>query len=402
MKKRIICLVLSLIMVVGLLSGCSPKPAAQDTAANAAIVVKIATVSPLSGAQAAGGESIKNGAQLALEEKVAEFAQLGINLQLSPQDDQADPKVGVSVAQKLIVDNDLLAVVGHYNSGVAIPASEVYKKGNLPMVSPANVAPALTDRGYDTINRVCARDDVQGPAIADVAFNLVKAKKLFIIQDKTTFGQGIADQVKLAFEKLGGEIVGYEGITPGESDFNGVLNKVAAVKPDALFFGGMYPEGGLIVKQMNEKQITAKFIGCDGVENSDFVKIGGNAVIDQYYTSTCANISKSEKGAAWVKTYSTKFGKDPEAWAVYGYDSMGVVLDALKRVVAANPGVKPTRELLTKAIRETNGYQGIATTVSFDKRGDNIDALVYVYQYKEAKYPADLVNTVESKPYLKP
>jgi branched-chain amino acid transport system substrate-binding protein len=225
---------------------------------------------------------------------------------------------------------------------------------------------------------------------------------MFIIQDKTTYGQGIADEVQKAFVKMGGTVVAYEGITPGESDFNAVLNKVASMKPDVLFFGGMYPEGGLLVKQMKEKQIAAKFIGPDGLENSDFVKIGGDAVIGQYYTSMCADISKTSEGAAWIKAYKEKFSRDPEAWAVYGYDSMGVVLDALKKVATENTGKKPTREQLTKAIRATSGYKGIATNVTFDKRGDNVDALMYVYGYNEAKYPATLINTVEAKGYLKP
>ena len=177
--KKAISLLLSLTLVLAMVAG------SVSAVAEAALpVIKIASVTPLSGSQAALGETIKNGIELALSQRVEEFKALGFDLQFSPQDDQADPKVGVSVAQRLIEDKEVLVVIGHYTSGVAIPSSEVYNQGGLPMVSPANTATKVTDRGLPTVNRICARDDAQGPAGADFLYGL-GLTSVYILQDKT-------------------------------------------------------------------------------------------------------------------------------------------------------------------------------------------------------------------------
>jgi branched-chain amino acid transport system substrate-binding protein len=300
MKKKLLFLSMATMLTTTIaMAGCTKGANSSSNGAT----VKIASVSPLSGSQAAIGESIKNGAKLALTERSDEFKKLNINLQFSPQDDQADPKVGVSVAQKLIADKDVLGVVGHYNSGVAIPSSEIYKNVNLAMVSPANTAVAVTERGYEDVNRICTRDDVQGPVAADFALSDLSAKTAFVIHDKTTYGQGVADEFKKRFADKGGTVAGYEGITAGESDFSGVLNKVAQVKPDVVYFGGMYPEGSLIIKQMKEKNITAKFIGPDGMDSAEVVKIAGDSSKGIYYTTMAADVSLTEEGRAWAEKY---------------------------------------------------------------------------------------------------
>ncbi|MHB1395108.1 MAG: branched-chain amino acid ABC transporter substrate-binding protein [Clostridia bacterium] len=364
-------------------------------------IIRVASVTPLSGSQAAVGESIKNGAQMALEERVEEFKQLGFALQFAPQDDQADPKVGVAVAQKLIVDNDLLAVVGHWNSGVAIPSSEVYAKGNLVMVSPANTANAVTDRGLPNVNRICARDDAQGPAGADFAFNEMECKTVFIVQDKTTYGQGVADEFQKQYEKVGGKVVGYEGITSGESDFSAVLEKIRATKAEAVYFGGIYPEGSLIMKQLNEKGINVKFLGPDGMDSAEVIKIAGDTAVGTSYTSLAADISGTPNGKAFVDKYKKLFSKAPEAYSSYGYDSMNVVLNGIVAAAKENGGKKPTRELVVKAVRATSGFQGLATKVTFNKIGDNIEAIIYILTFNEAKYPPVVSKQIPAKGYLK-
>lgn len=386
----------SLIFALGT-TGCAVKTGGTQSVQE----VKIATVTPLSGSQAAIGESIKNGAQMALEERVEEFKKYNVDLKLSPQDDQADPKMGVSVAQKLIVDSSVFAVVGHYNSGVAIPASEVYKKGSLVMVSPANTAVSITERGLEGVNRICTRDDVQGPVAADFALKDLAAKTVFIIHDKTTYGQGIADEFKKRIEDKGGKVVGYEGITAGEADFNGVLNKVVSSKPDVLYFGGIYPEGSLLIKQMREKNITAKFIGADGMDSGEVIKIAGDSAIGAYYTSISSDVTITEQGKAWAEKYKQKFKKTPENWTVYGYDAMNVVLDALKKGIENNGSKMITKEQLIKEVRGTKGFSGIAAKVTFNAKGDNEDAVMYVSEFKEAKYPPTVVKTVEAKEYIK-
>ncbi|QAA32427.1 branched-chain amino acid ABC transporter substrate-binding protein [Clostridium manihotivorum] len=398
MKKKLLFLTMATVLTTTIaMSGCAKGGNSSSNGAT----VKIASVSPLSGSQAAIGESIKNGAKLALTERSDEFKKLNINLQFSPQDDQADPKVGVSVAQKLIADKDVLGVVGHYNSGVAIPSSEIYKNVNLAMVSPANTAVAVTERGYEDVNRICTRDDVQGPVAADFALSDLSAKTAFVIHDKTTYGQGVADEFKKRFADKGGTVAGYEGITAGESDFSGVLNKVAQVKPDVVYFGGMYPEGSLIIKQMKEKNITAKFIGPDGMDSAEVVKIAGDSSKGVYYTTMAADVSLTDAGRAWAEKYKKEFGNQPENYAIYGYDAMNVLLDGLKKAVQDNGNKKPTQDQVTKAVRSIKGFKGVATTVTFNSKGDNEDAVMFISQFKEAKYPPSVIKTITAKDYLK-
>ena len=391
--KKALSLLVSLTLAMAMMASSVPAMA------EALPVIKIASATPLSGSQAAMGETIKNGIELALSERVEEFKALGFDLQFEPQDDQADPKVGVSIAQRLIEDKDVLAVVGHWNSGVAIPSSEVYNQGILAMVSPANTATAVTDRGLPVVNRICARDDAQGPAGADFLFGMGMTT-VFIIQDKTAYGQGVADEFKKRFEAIGGMVLGYEGITAGEADYSAVEEMIRATGAQAVYFGGIYPEGGLIIKQLKEKGIEVAFLGPDGMDSAELVNIAGDAVIGTYYTSTAADVSGTEKGAAFAAAFAAKFGHNPEGYAAYGYDAMNVTLDGIKTAIADNGGALPSREQVVTAIRATSGYVGMATNVTFNTIGDNTEATVYVLGFQEAVYPAEVIKAVPVTEYL--
>lgn len=410
MKKKIISFVVSSVFAISLLSGCgttnpstnpSTNPASGNTSQEDPKLIIVSSVTPLSGSQAAIGESVKNGAQMAFEEQSKDFEALGLTLKYEPQDDQADPKVGASLAQRLVSNKNVLGIVGHFNSGVAIPASEVYKTDNLCMVSPSNTAVAITERNIKSVNRICSRDDVQGPVAAKFAVDELKAKTAFVINDKTTYGKGIAQEFKTAFETNKGKVLGDEGITAGETDFNGLLTKVASQNPDVVFFGGIYPEGGLFIKQMKAKNITAKFIGPDGIDDSNFAKIGGSAVIDSYYTSVASDLAANTKAAVWSKKFETKYGKKPENWSLYGYDAMGVTLAGIKNAIKANANNKPSRIQVTDAVRAIKGYEGLATKVTFNAKGDNEEAGVFIYKYNKAEYPAPSIKSISSKEFLK-
>lgn len=392
--KRAFSLLVSLTLALTLLAGSVPA------VAEAALpVIKIASVTPLSGSQAAMGETIKNGIELALSQRVEEFKALGFDLQFSPQDDQADAKVGVSVAQRLIEDKDILAIIGHYNSGVAVPSSEVYNQGGLAMVSPANTATSVTDRGLPIVNRICARDDAQGPAGADFLFGL-GLTSVFIIQDKTTYGQGVADEFQKRFQAIGGTVLGYEGITAGEADYSAVEEMIRATGAQAVFFGGIYPEGGLLIKQLKEKGIEVAFLGPDGMDSAELVSIAGDAVIGTYYTSVAADISGTEKGAAFAAAYTAKYNKHAEGFAAYGYDAMNVALDGIKKAIADNGGALPTRAQVATTIRATSGFEGVATNVTFNSIGDNTEATVYVLGFKAAAYPPEVIKAIPVAEYL--
>ncbi|MDU0330273.1 MULTISPECIES: branched-chain amino acid ABC transporter substrate-binding protein [Paenibacillus] len=398
-KKRIAWLV-SACFIIGLLSGCNStgnaaKPAAGNTSASGGggTVIKIASQSPLSGGSAIQGESIKLGGQMALEERQAEFKDLGFDLQFVPYDDQGDSKKGVANAELIGADQAVLAVLGHLNSGVSIPSSVVYEKYNIPMVSPASTATDFTDRKLKIANRIVARDDFQGPAGAEYAVKTVGAKNIFVIQDKTAYGQGLADAFRSSAEELGATIAGYEGITVGEKDFNGVLNQVLSKKPDFIFFGGMYAEAGLIVKQAREKGITVPIMGGDALDSSGMVDIAGDKLTEVAYSSVSTDVTKSNKD--WAEKYEAKFGKSVENYSAYAYDSMNIILNAVKKAIEDNSGKLPTREQVRDAVRATTDFDGIATKVSFDDKGDNEYAKVFIYKFDSPTYPGTMVSEIE-------
>lgn len=400
MKRLISHIVIPALAAGLLLAGCgaqnTSKPAdtGQGGGGGGGNVIKIATQSPLSGNNATLGEAIKLGAQMALEDQAPNFEKLGFKLELVPYDDQADPKKGVANAQIIGADQSILGVVGHLNSGVSIPASEVYEKYSVVMISPANTATEVTDRGLKTVNRIVARDDFQGPAGAEFAVKQLGAKKIFVVQDKTAYGQGLADAFKTAAQQLGAEIVGYEGITVGEKDFSGVLNQVKAKNPDFIYFGGMYSEAGLFIKQARGKGINVPIMGGDGFDSSTIVEIAGDAIKNVYYTSVAADVTKTEEGKKWAQRYEQKFGKKVESYSAYGYDSMAVLLKGVENAIKQNGGKMPTREQVRDAVRAIKDFKGVVTEVSFDEKGDNTKAKVYIFKFEGPKYPGSQVGEV--------
>lgn len=398
-RKKVLSMFATATLAMGLLAACSGEKASTDDGKKddgGASVIKIATQSPLSGGSATLGEAIKLGAQLALEEQKDKFKDLGYEIQLVPYDDQGDPKKGVANAELLGADKEILAVVGHLNSGVAIPSSVTYEKYKIPMVSPANTATDVTDRGLVAVNRIVARDDFQGPAGAEFAVNKLGAKKIFVIQDKTAYGTGLAEAFKGAAEELGAEIVGFEGITVGEKDFNGVLNQVVAQAPDLVYFGGLYSEGGLLIKQGREKGLEVPFMGGDGLDSSTLVEIAGDSVKNTFITSVAGDTMATDAGKDFAAKYKDKFGKNVESYSAYGYDSMGVVLKGIEDAINGNDGKLPSREQVRDSVRAVTDFQGVVTTVTFDDKGDNENAQVFIYEFNEAAYPPKQ-NAVISK-----
>lgn len=395
LKKRF-GLLLSSVLTIGLLAACTEESSksTEESSAEEKAVIKVATQTPLSGGSAIMGEAIKLGAQLKLEEEAEKFKELGFTLQLEPYDDQADPKKGVSNANLIGADEQIYGVIGHLNSGVAIPSSEVYEKYKIAMVSPANTAVEVTERDLKTVNRIVGRDDFQGPAGAEYAVNRLNAKKIFVIQDKTAYGSGLADAFKVAAEEAGAEVIGYEGITIGEKDFNGVINQILNKKPDLVYFGGMYAEGGLIIKQAREKGIDVPIMGGDGMDSSGLVEIAGDAVINTFITSVAGDSTATDAGKQFIDNYKAKFKKDAESYSVYGYDAMGVYLSALETAIKVNDNKLPTKEQVAEAVRAVKDYKGVLTDISFDDKGDNVNAKIYLYKFDGASYPPVLEGEV--------
>jgi branched-chain amino acid transport system substrate-binding protein len=377
---------LSVTMLVGCGGGQSDGEESSDAGGD---VIKIASATPLSGPQAQSGESIKLGAQMGIDELKGEIEDLGFKVEFVPQDDQGDPKMGVAVAQKLITDPNVLAVVGHYNSGVEIPASEVYAKENL-LTIPIASNPTITQRGLNNIARVSTPDDVQAVTAARYAADVLKAKTMFVVHDKTAYGQGVADPFRASAEELGIEAVGYEGITQGEVDFSGVVNNIVQKKPDVVYFGGVQAEWGLLVKQMSEKGVKAAMIGADGVDSPDLVKIASKYIVGTYYTSMAPDLTRTDEGKAWMDQYQQKFGKAPEAWSVFGYEGAVTAIKAIAMAIEDNGGKMPTRQQVIDATRKLN-LQSITGELSWKEDGDRQKPIGFILQFKEEKYPGVVI-----------
>jgi branched-chain amino acid transport system substrate-binding protein len=358
--------------------------------------IKVAVQSPLSGEQAALGEHIKLGAQLAVEESAKAFKALGFDLVLVPYDDQAKPEVGVANARNVVADPDVLLLVGHFNSGVALPASEVYKDAMLAMISPANTATEITDRGYPNVNRVCGRDDVQGPVGARFAAQELKAKSVYIIHDKTLYGQGVADNFRSEARKLGLKVLGYEG-TEERANFAPMVIPMKAKNPDLVYFGGIYHQGGLLLKQMREKGVKAAFMGPDGLDSSEMVKIAGPQVIGSYYTTVAGPPEVYPESAAFARKYKQRFGKDIESFALYGYDAALVGIKAIEQTVRTNGGKKPSRAEVSTAVRKIKNFKGVTGPIAFDSKGDPVKSKYFVLRFEKESYPGKVAKVIEQQ-----
>jgi len=357
-------------------------------------VIKIATQSPLSGEQAALGEIVKLGAQLATEEAVKTFKALSFDLVFVPYDDQAKPEVGVANARNIAADPDILLIVGHFNSGVALPSSEIYKDTMLAMISPANTATEITDRGYPNVNRVCGRDDVQGPIGARFAAQDLKVKSVYIVHDKTLYGQGVADAFRDEAAKFGLKILGYDG-TEERANFGPMIIPMKAKNPDLVYFGGIYHQGGLFLKQMREKRVNSIFMGPDGLDSSEMVKIAGQQVAGAYYTTVAGPMDAYPESAAFAKRFKQRFGKEVESFGMYGYDAAMVGLKAIEQTIQSLGGKKPTRRQVATAIRKFKNYRGITGSIAFDEKGDPVKAKYFVLKFEKAQYPGKVVKVVE-------
>jgi branched-chain amino acid transport system substrate-binding protein len=339
--------------------------------------IKIATQSPLSGEMSAVGEGMKLGTQLAIEQLKGPVEKLGFKVELVPFDDQGKPDVGVANARNMITDKEILAVIGHYNSGVAIPSSEVYKEASLVEVSPANTNPLITDRNLPNVNRVCGRDDVQGAVGAEFAKSL-KIKSAYVIHDKTTYGQSVAEFFRDNAKKLGIEIFGFEG-TEERSNFDPILTPAKAKNPDLIYFGGIYSQAAPLFKQAREKGIKARFLGPDGLDSSDLTKIAGKTVVGMNYTTVAGPVTVYPKAKEFARAYKEKFGKNPEPFGAQAYDSTAIALKAIENAIKAGGGKMPSREAVAAAVRKVK-YSGLTGNIEFDGKGDPKKALYFVMQ----------------------
>jgi branched-chain amino acid transport system substrate-binding protein len=356
---------------------------AEEAAAAEGAVIKIATQTPLSGPQSVLGVAIKNGAQLAMEQSAEAFAALGFTLELAPFDDQATPDTGVANATQIAGDPAIVCMVGHLNSGVMLASMEQYNNAGLAAVSPANTNPLVTDRGYPVVNRVVGRDDVQGVVGQQFAFEELGLQSVYILHDKTAYGQGVAEFFRQAAEAAGMTVLGFEG-TEEQANFDSIITPIIAANPELVYFGGIYSQAGIFFRQAREKGVTAVFMGPDGMDSSELAGLGGDAVVDMYYSTVAAPATVYPAAAQFIADYEARFGEQTQPFAAQGYDSMNVCLDGIKRAVEANGGALPSRQQVAEAVRATADFPGITGSVTFDGKGDKATATYFVLKVGSA------------------
>lgn len=291
-------------------------------------VIRIASQTPLSGPQSVLGVSMSNAVRLAVDQLSQPLVDLGYTVEYVPFDDQATPEVGVSNAQQIVADPSILAMIGHLNSGVAIPSSEVYNEYNLVMISPANTNPAITDRGYPTVNRVCGRDDLQGPTGANFAFER-GVTSVYILHDTTAYGQGVADYFQREAEVLGITVLGFEG-TEEVSNFDAIIQPIIAQSPDLIYFGGIYSQSAVFLAQARAAGYEGLFMGPDGTDSTEFAAIAGDAAIGTLYTTVAGPASIYPNAAQFIEDYTEVFGEAPQPFAAQSYDSTAIAIQALQ------------------------------------------------------------------------
>jgi branched-chain amino acid transport system substrate-binding protein len=387
---------LSVIMIAGMvLAACAPGSGGST--------IKIATQSPLSGDQSQVGSDIKNGAELALSQLTDPLKNMGFKVELAPFDDQANPDTGVANSKQIVADPSVLCVVGHYNSGVQIPSSENYHTSGLANVSPANTNPKVTDRGYKEINRIVGRDDNQGAVGAQFAAKK-GIKSAYVLHDKTTYGQGIAEFFKREADKQGIKVLGFEG-TEEKANFDSILTPVLSAEPEIIYFGGMYSQAAVLFSQARQKGYTGMFLSDDGFDASDAAKIAGSALTDGAgtYYSTVSGPAKLYPGTAkFITDFKAKYNHDPQPFAAQGYDSMGICLKAIENAAKANGGKLPTRAAVADAVRALKDYSGITGKINFNGKGDLTEAQYFIIQVVSpdpAKWADNtVVETIVQKP----
>jgi branched-chain amino acid transport system substrate-binding protein len=369
----------------------APAPAAStQEGAGANGTIKIATQSPLSGPQSVLGVAIKNGAQLAMEEKSAPLQELGFAVELVPFDDQATPDIGVANAKQIAGDPEILCMVGHLNSGVMIPSMEEYHNAGLAAVSPANTNPDITKRGYPEINRIVGRDDVQGVVGETFAREQLGVSTVYIMHDKTAYGQGVAEFFRGSAEANGLTVLGFEG-TEEQSNFDSIITPIIAANPDLVYFGGIYSQAGIFFRQAREKGIEAMFMGPDGLDSSELATLGGDAVAEMYYSSVAGPANVYPATAQFIEDYGTRFGEQTQPFAAQAYDAMSICLESIQRAVEANGGGAPTRAQVVEEVRATTDFPGITGNVTFTNNGDKTVATYFVLQVGSAD-PAEWNN----------
>ena len=338
-------------------------------------VIRIGAAGPMTGDQSKMGVDLRNSVELAVAEWNEKGGVLGKKIVLLSADDQADPKQAVSIANKL-VNQKVVALVGHWNSSCSIPASKYYQDANIVMISPATTNPQLTLQGFKNVFRVCGTDDQQGKVAAEFVLKTIRPKKIAIIHDKTAYGQGLADYFKRA---LGDQVqvVYYGGIIQRDPDYKAVLTTIKQSNPELYFFGGIYPEAGRLVRQAKEIGMNIPMITGDGVYDPTFINIAGTSAEGTYVTFG-AEPAGLPSAKSFMDKYKAKYG-DPGPYSIYAYDAANIILTAIAET--RNTDRSKVADYISNTV-----FHGAFGDISFDKNGDVTKAPYVIWQVKGGKF----------------
>jgi branched-chain amino acid transport system substrate-binding protein len=358
---------------------CSAMPAANA----ADLLVRIGHVAPVSGAQAHFGKDNENGARMAIDELNAQGVMIGnqkARFELLAEDDGADPKQGTAAAQKLC-DAKVNGVVGHLNSGTTIPAAKIYDACGIPMVTPSATNPQLTTLGYRHVYRMLANDNALGTGLGNHAAKVLKLKKVAIIDDRTAYGKGVADVFRKTAASLGLQVVSEQYTNDKAVDFMSILTAIKSKKPDGIFFGGMDPQAGPMLRQMQQLGLSKAYLfGGDGICTEKLAELssGARTLGNVVCAVGGASLDKLPQGKTWRERYDAKFPKQFQVYSPYTYDATMVMVDAMKRAKSADPKVYGP-------MLKTTNYQGVTTRVQFDAVGELKVPAMTLYVYKAGK-----------------
>ncbi len=348
------------------------------------MVVKIGHVGPTSGGIAHLGKDNEMGARMAIDELNAKGVSIGgkkVKFELLAEDDAGDPKQGTAVAQKL-VDSKVMGVIGHLNSGTSIPASKIYSDAGIPQISPSATNPKFTRNGYKTTFRVVADDVHLGGTLGRYAVKELKGKSIAVIDDRTAYGQGVAEEFAKAVKASGGAIAEQQFTTDKATDFTAILTAIKAKKPDVVFYGGMDAVAGPMIRQMKQLGINAKFMGGDGICSGELPKLAAGAMADGQVVCAEAGGVEGEQKAGMDKfraDFKKKFNADVQIYAPYVYDATMVMVDAMVKAGSAEPAK------YLPVLAKTSGYKGVTGTIAFDEKGDVKNGALTLFTYKGEK-----------------
>ena len=332
-------------------------------AGHASAQVKFAVAGPITGGSAAFGAQLKQGTEQAIEDINAAGGILGQKIVLSGiGDDRADPKEGVSVANKFAADG-VKFVIGPFNSGVTMPASEVYQENGILEITPSATNPQVTERGMWNIFRVCGRDDQQGGVAGALIASKFKGKRIAIVHDKTTYGQGLADETRKAMKAKGMKDVFYEGVNKDDKDFTALVSKLKAARPDLVYWGGLHDTGGLILRQMRDQGLKAPMMGGDGMADDEFASIAGPGAEGTLMTFS-PDPRTNPKNKAIVDLFRKKRGFEPQSYTLYSYAAVQIIKQAAEEAKSLDP------KKVAEVMHSGKVFDTVLGNLSFDKKGD--------------------------------